>query len=100
MSSFIKTRIKLAGENPERFAISRSQLQNQLPKYRTSEKEKLLERLMSSDSKNLIQFDTKTCSELNKRHFIISLLLFYAVKPIQSNGDETCAREIINHHAV
>lgn len=72
MSSFIGIGIEIAGGDPKAYCISKSQLQRQLVKFRSVEKNAQIEELGDSILPLLIQFDTKSCSKLNKRHLGIN----------------------------
>lgn len=107
MSTFIKIGIEIAGGNPRDYCVSKSQLQNQISKYRSAEKTKKLDQMLDSESKLILQFDTKSCSNLNKRHLGLKLRLVIILRDetsvitlgpniINDHGAATCATEIID----
>lgn len=107
MSTFIKIGIEIAGGNPNAYCASKSQLQSQLSKVRSCEKRNAIQQLISSSSKLLLQFDTKTCSNINKRHLGTKLRLVIILRSesneitlgpfiLSNHGAETCANQIID----
>lgn len=68
MSSFIKIGIEIGGGDPKQYKVSKSQLCKQLGNFRVDEKNRKIEQIKNSDTKLLLQFDTKNVSELNRRH--------------------------------
>lgn len=105
MSSFIKIGIEIAGGNPQGYCVSKSQLQNQLTKFRSAEKLNKFEQLVNSDSKLILQFDTKSCSKLNKRHLGLKIRLVVILRSesnvvtlgsfmVSGHGAVVCATEI------
>lgn len=107
MSSFIKIGIEIAGGDPVNYCVSKSHLQNQLSKLRSSEKNDTIEQLINSNSDLLLQFDTKTCSALNKRHLGSNLRLIIILRnetnvvtlgpyTISGHGAEPCSTKIIS----
>lgn len=106
MSSFIKIGIEIAGGSPNEYCVSKSQLHNQLLKFRSKEKDNAIEKLTSSNSKLLLLFDTKTCSKLNKRHLGSKLRLVIILRDeiqeitlgpytLSNHGAEAIASKII-----
>lgn len=107
MSSFIQIGLEIAGGNSQGYCISKSQLQKQLSKFRSNEKNNILKELVSSDSKLILQFDKKSCSKLNKRHLGLKLRLVIILRSegsivtlgsfmISGHGAETCATKIFD----
>lgn len=107
MSTFIGIGIEIAGGNPKAYCISKSQLQSQLTKIRSIAKSDKIDELLSSNSPLLLQFDTKSCHKLNKRHlgmnsrFAIILrsekdVLTLGPYILPDHGAETCSRKIID----
>lgn len=107
MSTFIKIGIEIAGGSPHDYSISKSQLQSQLSKIRSSTKDDKLEILTRSNSPLFLQFDTKKCSKLNKRHLGSELRLVIILRSetnvvtlgpftLNNHRAETCALQIIS----
>lgn len=107
MSSYIKIGIQIAGGNPQEYCVSKSQLQNQITKFRSAGKNNTLEQLRNSESKLILLFDTKSCHKLNKRHLGFKTRLVIIARSetsvttlgsfmINDHRAETIASEICN----
>lgn len=105
MSTFIKIGIAIAGSDSRAYCVSKSQLQKQLSLFRMTETKDAECDLAHSDSKVLLQFDTKSCQKLNKRHLGFNIRLVIILRSesrlttlgpfiLPDHGAETCFKEI------